>query len=182
MNLRPPKFHKPQVNQACSANACMGGRRCALPPNPHPAAFLWPTSFAGTAHPHLKRLHLQLKRLKNTSHNKEKTKYLRTHCAPYYLTSSDTMTTVTDHSILLFSWQVTLGTWVPVARVLQEVVSPVPRPWTDLYGIFMDDRFVWWSLNPPLLFSWNSTGFHGSSFRLFHHNSLGSESRIVSTS
>ena len=46
---------------------CIWGRRGAPPTTPLHLFFLRPTSSAGTAHPHLKRLHLQLKR----NHRKE---------------------------------------------------------------------------------------------------------------
>ena len=82
MNLRPqtkivnPRLQKscePKANHAaCSANAS-GGEALRPPPNPPPAVFFFrPTSSAGTAHPHLKRLHLQLQpQKKNNSQNKK---------------------------------------------------------------------------------------------------------------
>ena len=57
VNTRPQKFYEPKANHvACSANAA------SSPPTPLQLfLFLKPTSSAGSAHPRLKLLHLQLK-------------------------------------------------------------------------------------------------------------------------
>lgn len=62
VKARPSKFYEPKANHVgCFANA-FGGEARRAPPNPPPAVYMFkPTFSARSAHPDLKRLHLQLK-------------------------------------------------------------------------------------------------------------------------
>ncbi len=87
---KAPKILRTEGESRSMFCECIGGgRRCALSRNPPPAVVFFkayraylhlPPLPAGTAHPHLKHLHLQLKpQKKNNSQNKKIPKYFRTH-------------------------------------------------------------------------------------------------------